>query len=123
LAGLQQRRSRDAALPVIDRLVREYPKSSEAAEALGMKGRLLEGAVRYADAAAVYVKLVSDQPDHEEAAIALWRLGWLAWFRGSYAEAAQQWERLAVAKVGQSHREAVTYWIARTHEQRGQMET
>ena len=119
LARLQQRKSSDLALATLDKLVREYPKSPEAAEGLGLKARTLESAGRIPDAEAVYQKLAADYPDQEEGGSALWRLGWLSWFRGAHAEAAARWGRLAVVRGGQAYREAAAYWIGRAHEQRG----
>ena len=119
LARLEQRRSRDQALATLDKLIREYPKSPEEAEALGMKARLLESAGRLADAEATYQRLAGDHPEQEEGGAALWRLGWLAWFKGAFADAAGRWNRLLTARGGQAHREAATYWIGRAYEQRG----
>ncbi len=122
LARLQQRRSREMGMAALDRLVREFPKSPEAAEGLAQKGRILESAGRYADAEAVYMKLVADHPDQEDAANALWRLGWLAWFRRGYADASASWGRSTGVRGGQALREAATYWMARADEQRGEAE-
>ncbi len=122
LARLQQRGSRDLAIASLDKLLREYPKSPEAAEAFVQKARLLEGASRFAEAETVYLKLVADHPDQEEAATGLWHLGWLAWFRGGYGDAAVLWGRSASARGGQAHREAAAYWIARASDQRGSAE-
>jgi soluble lytic murein transglycosylase len=122
LARLQQRRSRDLAIATLDKLAREYAKTSEAAEALGQQARLLEAASRLSEAEAAYGKLVAEYPDQEEAATALWRLGWLAWFRGAYGEAAALWGRSASGRGGPAHREAAAYWIARASEQLGAAE-
>src|SRR6266540_4230548 len=119
LARLQNRRSRDLALTTLDRLTREYPKSQEVAEALLLKGRLLEEASRVSDAQTVYRKLAAGHPDSEEAGAALWRLGWLAWFRGAYDEAAGSWARILAIRGGHPYREATTYWIGRADELRG----
>jgi soluble lytic murein transglycosylase len=122
LARLQQRRSREAALATLDKLVEDHPKSPEAAEALLSKARLLEGAAKSADAEAAYQRLAAAYPSQEEAGTALWRLGWFAWFRGAYADAASRWARLSSIRGGQAHREAAAYWIGRAHEQRGEVE-
>ena len=119
LARLQQRKSRDLAVPTLDRLVREYPKSPEAPDALMLKGRLLESANRAAEAEAAYQRLAVDYPESDDAAHAIWRLGWAAWFRGAYADAASRWSRLLTARGGQAYREAAEYWTGRAHEQRG----
>jgi soluble lytic murein transglycosylase len=119
LGRLRLRRDREGALTTLDRLVRDYPKSSAAPDALLLKAELLEGAARPAEAEKTYVKLAADYPDEDEAASALWRLGWIAWFRGNPVEATARWTRLQVARGGQSRREAATYWVGRAWERRG----
>jgi soluble lytic murein transglycosylase len=119
LGRLRQRRDREGALTTLDRLVRDYPKSSDAPDALLLKAELLEAAARPAEAEKTYVKLAADYPDEDEAASALWRLGWIAWFRGNPVEATARWTRLQVARGGQSLREAATYWVGRAWERRG----
>jgi soluble lytic murein transglycosylase len=119
IAKLLQRKSREQALLTVDRLVREYPKSGEAAEGLMLKARLFEATARLAAAETVYVKLAADYPDEEEGGAALWRLGWLAWFRGAYDEAAVQWQRLLTIRGGVAYREAALYWVGRTWQARG----
>jgi peptidoglycan lytic transglycosylase len=122
LARLQQRRSVEQTLATFDRLVREYPKSSDAAEALLLKARLLEDERRPGEAKAAYEKLAAEYADDEQGSTALWRLGWLAWFRAAPAEAARTWTRL-LASRGRSYQEAARYWIARADEQRGEAES
>jgi soluble lytic murein transglycosylase len=122
LVRLQKSRSQDLALATLDRLVREYPKSSEAAEALLLKGRLLEDASKAKEAEATYRRLVDKSPDGQEGAAGLWRLGWLKWFRGAYAEASGSWSRILSSRGGQGYRESTTYWIARADEMRGEPE-
>jgi soluble lytic murein transglycosylase len=119
LARLQQRRTRELALGTLDKLMRLYPKSAEAGEALLLKARLLEGAGRLTEAQAVYTKLGAEHAEDDEGGTALWRLGWLAWFRGAYGEAAATWARVLAIRGGQPHREAATYWVARAEELRG----
>jgi soluble lytic murein transglycosylase len=122
LSRLRQRRDRDTALATLDRLVREYPRSADAPDALLLKAELLEAANRPADAEKTYTKLAADYPDEDEAASALWRLGWLAWFRGQHVEAVARWTRLQAARGGSALREAATYWLGRALERRGDRE-
>jgi soluble lytic murein transglycosylase len=122
LVRLQKPRSRDLALATLDKLVREYPKSPEAAEALLQKGRLLEEASRTKEAEATYRKLVKTNPEGAEGAAGLWRLGWLSWFQGAYAEAAGSWSRILSSRGGQTYRDATTYWLGRVDEMRGEPE-
>jgi soluble lytic murein transglycosylase len=119
LSRLRQRRDREGALTLLDRLVREHPKSSDAPDALLLKAELLEAAARPAEAERTYVKLAADYPDDDDAAHALWRLGWIAWLRGNQVEATARWTRLQVSRGGQSLREAATYWVGRAWERRG----
>jgi soluble lytic murein transglycosylase len=122
LGRLRQRRDRDAALATLDRLVRDYPKSPDAPDALLLKAELLEGAGKAAEAEKTYVKLAADYPDEDEAATALWRLGWMSWFRGNHAETVARWARLQTARGGQSLRDSATYWLGRAWERRGDRE-
>jgi soluble lytic murein transglycosylase len=122
LARLQKPRSRDLALATLDKLVRDYPRSPEAAEALLQKGRLLEDASRSKEAEATYRKLIGAYSDETEGTAGLWRLGWLSWFRGAYAGAAGSWSRIPASRGGQAYREATTYWLARADEMRREPE-
>lgn len=122
LGRLRQRRDRDAALGTLDRLVREHPKSRDAADALLLKAELLEAANRTAEAEKTYVRLAADYPDEDEAATALWRLGWAAWFRGNLTESIARWSRLQTARGVGSLRESATYWLGRAWERRGDRE-
>ena len=122
LGRLRQRRDRAAALGTLDRLVREHPKSRDAADALLLKAELLEAANRTAEAEKTYVRLAADYPDEDEAATALWRLGWAAWFRGNLTESTARWSRLQTARGVGSLRESATYWLGRAWERRGDRE-
>jgi len=122
LSRLRQRRDREGALATLDRLVREYPRSSAAPDALLLKAELLEAANRPAEAEKTYVKLAGDYPEEDEAASALWRLGWLAWFRGQHVETTTRWSRLQTARGGSALRDAATYWLGRAWERRGDRE-
>jgi soluble lytic murein transglycosylase len=119
LGRLRQRRDREAALATLDRLIRDYPKSRDAPDALLLKAELLEAAGRAADAEKTYVRLATAYPDDYAAALALWRLGWLAWFRGNLVETTSRWTRLQTSRAGQGLRDAATYWLGRTWERRG----
>ena len=119
LGRLRQRRDREGALTTLDRLVREYPKSNDAPDALLLKAEVLEAAARPAEAEKTYVKLAADYPDEDEGASALWRLGWIAWFRGNHADTTARWTRLQTARGGQSLRESAAYWLGRAWERRG----
>jgi soluble lytic murein transglycosylase len=123
-ARLLQPRGREQALATLGQIVREHPKSLEAADALLLRGQILEAAPTpsIAEAEAAYLRLAGEYPDDEDAGTALWRLGWLAWFRGAHQEAAHRWSRLSTIRGGQRLREAGSYWIGRAHEMRGDAE-
>ncbi|HET7874784.1 MAG TPA: transglycosylase SLT domain-containing protein [Methylomirabilota bacterium] len=121
-ARLQHARAREQALRTLDQLLRDYPKSLEAPEALLLKARVLEAAGRQGEADAAYQRLAADYPDAEEAGVALWRLGWLAWFRGNWSEGASLWGRLGTIRGGQPYREPALYWTARAREAGGDRE-
>jgi soluble lytic murein transglycosylase len=122
LGRLRQRRDRDAAVATLDRLVRDYPKSRDAPDALRLKAEIFEAAGKPGEAEKVYVKLMTDYPDDDEAAYALWRLGWMSWFRNNHGETTARWGRLHAARGGQSLRDATTYWLGRAWERRGDRE-
>lgn len=88
-------------------------RESDAAQALWMRARALEGARRPADAVAVYRTLVSRYPKREVAGAALWQLGWNAYLKGDAREAAQHWGTLIDATGNQPYRLAALYWRAR----------
>jgi soluble lytic murein transglycosylase len=122
IARLHQRRGRDRTLAAIDRLVRQYPKSPQAAEALLIKAEILESVKRTVDARAVYVQLAKAHPEEPEGGAALWRLGWTAWFKAAHAEAAAMWGRMLQVRGAQAQREAAAYWFGRASEERGDRE-
>jgi len=122
VSRLRQRRDRDAAIATLDRLVRDYPKSQDAPDALRLKAEIFEAAGKPAEAEKAYVKLMTDYPDDDEAAYALWRLGWMSWFRNNDTETTSRWGRLHTAKGGQSLRDATMYWLGRAWERRGDRE-
>jgi soluble lytic murein transglycosylase len=123
LARLHKPRNRDLAMATLDRLIREYPKSPEASEALLLKGRLLEEGDKAKEAEASYRKLVDAHPDGAEVAAGLWRLGWLSWFRRAYADASGAWSRLLAIRGGNAYRDATAYWLGRVDEMRGEPES
>jgi len=119
-AKIQQRKNRDGALAAVDRLAADFPKSPEVPEALLLKARLLESGPDPKAAEAAYLRLAHGYPESEEGLRAAWRLGWLSWLRGDYSEAAERWGRIpGIRTASQGYRDASMYWIARTHEQRG----
>jgi soluble lytic murein transglycosylase len=123
LVRLERRRNPEQAVATVDKLARDYPTSPESADALLIKGGLLEEAAKTSGAQHAYRALLAAHADRGEAAAALWRLGWLAWFQGSYAEAAASWARVLTIRGGHAYREASLYWLGRAEEQRGERAT
>jgi soluble lytic murein transglycosylase len=121
-ARLQQGKGPQAALATLDRLVREYPRSTEASDGLLLRAQLLESLNLGMEAEGTYSRLAVEYADDDDAGRALWRLGWLAWFRRDYDGAATRWARLNNLPGGQAYRENATYWIGRAHEERGELD-
>ena len=121
-ARLQQSRSPQAAIVTLDRLVGEYPKSSEASDALLLRAQILESLAQPVEAEATYARLALGYADDDDAGRALWRLGWMAWFRRDYEGAIAKWSRLMNLPGGQALRDNAIYWIGRAHEERGEVD-
>ena len=120
-AKIQQKKNREGALAVLDRLVADYPKSAEADDALLLKARMLESGPDPKAAEPVYLKLAQNYPESDEGIAAQWRLGWLSWLRSDHAEAAERWSRiLNVRTASQNYRDAALYWTARAQSAAGQ---
>jgi soluble lytic murein transglycosylase len=107
----------EQALPVLD-IVTATGAESEAAEALFLKGSVLEDMNRNTEATALYRRLAARYPARHEAGAALWRLGWLAYLAGDTAGAAQAWTRLAQIPGGRSYRVSALYWTGRATERK-----
>jgi len=121
-ARLQQSRSPQGAIVTLDRLVGEYPKSSEASDALLLRAQILESLAQPVEAEATYARLALGYSDDDDAGRALWRLGWMAWFRRDYEGAIAKWSRLMNLPGGQAFRDNAIYWIGRAHEERGEVD-
>jgi soluble lytic murein transglycosylase len=122
-AKIQQKKNRDGAIAVLDRLAADHPKAPEVPEALLLKARLLDSGPDSKSAEPAFLKLTQSYPESDEAVAALWRLGWVSWLRADYAEAAERWARiLAVRAANQNYRDAAFYWNARAQAERGEVE-
>src|SRR3990170_3002724 len=122
-AKIQQRKNREGAIAVVDRLGAGSPKAPEVPEALLLKARLLESGPDPKSAEPAYLRLAHGYPESDEGLRAVWRLGRGSWARADSAEAAERWGRIpAIRTAGQGYRDASMYWIGRTHEQRGDAE-
>jgi peptidoglycan lytic transglycosylase len=122
-AKIQQKKNRDGAVLLLDRLLAEQPKSAEAPEAMLLKARILEAGPVPRAAEPVYLKLAQTFPESDEGLAAIWRLGWLSWLRADYAEAVDRWNRIpTVRTASQAYRDASTYWIGRALTERGELD-
>jgi soluble lytic murein transglycosylase len=119
LARMHVRASeRNRALAALETVVTSGTEA-EKAEALFLKGRVLEDLSREADAIAVYRSVVANHPTREAAAASLWRLGWLAYGKRDAQGAQRSWTRLAeLGSIG-AYRLPALYWAARAREQVG----
>jgi soluble lytic murein transglycosylase len=123
-ARIQQKKNREGALAVLDRLVADYPKASEADDALLLKAQILESGLDPKSAELVYLKLAQNYPDTDEGLRGAWKIGWFSWLRADHAEAAERWSRiLTLRNAGQNYRDAALYWTARAQTAAGQAES
>jgi len=122
-ARIQQKKNRDGAVLLLDRLLAEQPKSGEAPEAMLLKARLLEAGPAPRSAEPVYLKLAQTFPEADEGLAAIWRLGWLSWLRSDYVEAVDRWSRIPTSRTAsQGYRDASAYWIGRALTERGELD-
>jgi len=91
----------------------------EKAEALYLKGRVLEDLSRDAEAVVIYRGIAATYPGREAAAASLWRLGWLAYEKRDAQEAQRRWTRLAELENAGTYRTPALYWAGRAREQLG----
>jgi len=119
LARLHVRASeRNRALAALETVVTSGTEP-EKAEALFLKGHVLEDLSREGDAIAVYRSVVANHPTREAAAASLWRLGWLAYGKRDAQGALRSWTRLAELGSAGAYRLPALYWAARAREQLG----
>ena len=109
---------RARALTTLDAVVSTGPDADKA-EALYLKGRVLEDQAREAEATAVYRLVAANHPTREAAAASLWRLGWLAYGKRDAQGAQRSWTRLAELGSAGSYRYPALYWAGRAREQVG----
>jgi peptidoglycan lytic transglycosylase len=106
------------ALRLFELILRRFPDSPQAAEALYATGRIAQEAGRWDDAARSYASLAARFPQSELAAEARWRAGWTRWLAGQIAAAARGFARAADASQD-GGRPAADYWHARALERLG----
>src|SRR5262249_26008126 len=104
------------ARALFQELVRRFPASPQAADALYALGRIDQEAGDQARAAASYAELAERFPDTALGDEARWRTGWIRYLAGDPAEAAARFRRLT---SGTWHASA-SYGLARSLERLGQ---
>lgn len=88
----QSNRAGESAV-IVDRLLREYPKSQRAQDALQSHATYLNRQGRTSEAGARYRQIVALYPKSAFAAEATWNLGWQAYLAKNYSEAARLLEQ------------------------------
>jgi soluble lytic murein transglycosylase len=101
------------------RLVRDFPHSSWAEEALNNLATQYILQDRDADAISVFREMLAKFPSGARAERAAWKLGWWAYETGALTEAVRVFERTAGAFPQSDNRPSFLYWAARAHEKLG----
>ena len=110
-----------AALQLYGDLLRRFPESAQAPEALYAMGRVAQEARRWEEARADYARLAAHYPRAELAAEARWRAAWVRYLGGQMPQAAQAFAQLA-GRSGGTTRVAAEYWQARALARLGRRE-
>src|SRR5213593_2439049 len=100
------------AVRLFGEVLRRFPDSAQAPEALYATGRIAQEAGRWAEARTAYTRLAERYPHAETAAEARWRAAWVRYLAGEMAPAADAFARLA-ARSAKAARIAAEYWQAR----------
>jgi len=111
--------NRDQYLALTRALVDEFPSSSWAEEALNNLASFHIVNDEDVQADAVFREIISRFPTGAYTARAMWKVGWLAYRQKRYAEAADVFERAAVAFPRTDYRPSYLYWAAKAREQIG----
>ncbi len=108
-----------AARKAFKRLVREFPESKLAPDALLRIGRIYEEDRKPDSARVQYRKLIARYPSSDATQDARFRAPWMLYTMGEYAEAAREFERMRARVKGASDRDMLAYWRARSLERSG----
>ncbi len=100
------------ALRLFGEVLRRFPDSAAAPDALYATGRIAQEEGRWAEARAAYTRLAERYPHAETAAEARWRAAWVRYLAGEMAPAAEAFARLA-GRSARVARIAAEYWQAR----------
>jgi len=91
--ALRQSNRAGESFVIVDRLLKEHPKSQRAQDALQSLASYLNRQGRKSEAAARYRQMFALYPKSQYAAEATWNLGWQAYLAKSYSEAARLLEQ------------------------------
>ncbi|MFQ5897240.1 MAG: transglycosylase SLT domain-containing protein [Candidatus Methylomirabilia bacterium] len=120
LGRLQWRaRAPKRALATVNRVPEGLSESGLAAQALLLKGQLLEGLGRTAEAVRSYRRVAVRFPDDPAASRALWQMGWIAYLGSDFAGAAREFGQLVEAPASTGFQLAGRYWAGRSLERLG----
>ncbi|MGH7949927.1 MAG: tetratricopeptide repeat protein, partial [Candidatus Binataceae bacterium] len=109
----------ETARKTFARLVRDFPESRLAPDALLRTGRIYEEDSKFDSARGEYLKLVARYPSSDAANDARFRAPWMLYSTGRYADAAREFERMHSRMKVASDRDMLAYWRARSLERSG----
>ena len=119
LMTTQRAGNRDQYIALTRALVEEFPSNSWAEEALNNLASFHIVKDEDDQADTVFRELVARFPSGRYTARAMWKVGWLAYRQKQYGEAADVFERAAVAFPRTDYRPSYLYWAAKAREQIG----
>ncbi|HVD92642.1 MAG TPA: transglycosylase SLT domain-containing protein [Vicinamibacterales bacterium] len=123
LSALRGLGDADQAADLTRALVKEFPDSSWAGEALNNLGTHLILTNQDDQAAQTFRELFEKFPSGANAERSAWKYGWWAYTTGNYAETARVFESAAAAFPRSDYRPPYLYWAARAREKMGERET
>jgi soluble lytic murein transglycosylase len=115
LSALRGLGRRDEFLAQTDALVRDFPESSWAEEALNNLGTFYILENDDEKAAKVFADLYQKFPTGSRAERAAWKAGWWSYKNGQYADTVTLFEKAAGAFPRSDYRPSFLYWSARSH--------
>jgi soluble lytic murein transglycosylase len=105
-----------AARQTMQRLIKEYPQTSWADNAIYVIGRIYQGEKKYEEAATWYLDVYANYPGSSFAEESLWRAGWSYYQNKQYEEAAQAFLQAHEKFPEGSLLDDTLYWLGRTVE-------
>jgi soluble lytic murein transglycosylase len=119
LMATQRVGNRDQYIALTRALVDEFPDSSWAEDALNNLASFHVVNDEDDQADVIFREIVSRLPSGRYTARAMWKVGWRAYRQKRFAEAADVFERAAVAFPRTDYRPSYLYWAAKAREQLG----